>query len=460
MQAAQQLASAQSTPAQPNDKQSIRETISMSLSQTARDWFPVSLIMSTRLVVCLISLQSLQASDWPSWRGGARCGVSTETGIPTLWSNEAGIAWRTELPGSGISSPIVHGKRIFVTASDGPRQANLHVICLDRDTGRQLWHQRLWGTSPTRHHSSKSSMASPTPITDGTHVYTFFGTGDIFCFEVTGGLVWHRSLAAEYGPFENRFSATSSPIIYKDLLILQCDHYGPCYVIALERNTGANRWKVDRPETWLSWSSPQLVPLPDGNGLELLICGSNRIDALAPQSGRKLWSVGGMRHECIPTPVLAHGRIYAVSGPKGPTLAIRPGGRGDVSQSHVVWKNNRGAPFVPSAIVAGDLYYLVDDNGIATCLDAHSGENVWQKRLPGKYTASPVATKSHVYFSNESGVTTVIRANIPRYEEVARNSTGAPIYASAAIAHGRLYLRSTRGILSIDGTSKSSIRRE
>ncbi|MEO1993705.1 MAG: PQQ-binding-like beta-propeller repeat protein [Planctomycetaceae bacterium] len=407
-------------------------------------------------LVYMLATQPGQSADWPSWRGGTRSGVSAETDIPTIWTVDSGIRWRVPLPGSGISSPVVHGKRIFVTASDGPRQDNLHVICLDRDSGRVLWHQRLWGTSPTRYHSSKSSMASPTPVTDGTHVYTFFGTGDVFCFEVSGELVWQRSLAAEYGAFENRFSATSSPVIYKNLLIVQCDHYGPCYVIALERTTGSNRWKVDRPETWLSWSSPQLVTLSTDNSQELVICGSNRIDGLAPQTGRKLWSLGGLRHECIPTPVLAHGMIYAVSGPKGPTLAIRPGGRGDVSQSHVLWRNNRGAPFVPSAIVVGSLYYLVDDNGIATCLDAHTGANVWQKRLPGKYTASPVATRSHVYFSNESGVTTVIRANRRSYEEVSRNPVGAPIYASAAIAHGRLLLRTTRDLVSIDGTSESS----
>jgi len=163
-----------------------------------------------------------------------------------------------------------------------------------------------------------------------------------------------------------------------------------------------------------------------------------------------------MRHECIPTPILAHGLVYAVSGPKGPTLAIRPGGRGDVSKSHVVWRNTRGAPFVPSAIVAGDLYYLVDDNGIATCLDAHTGETVWQKRLPGKYTASPVATRSHVYFSNEEGLTIVIRANTRRYEETGRNPVGSPIFASAAIAHGHMFLRTTRNLVCIDGQTKSA----
>lgn len=411
---------------------------------------------SSLLLVIVFATQTVHSADWPGWRGGTRSGVSSESNIPTTWSSDHGIAWRVPLPGAGISSPVIHGSRVFLTASDGPRQANLHVICLNRDDGRMLWHQRLWGTSPTRHHSTKSSMASPTPVTDGEHLYTFFGTGDIFCFEVTGDLVWHRSLASEYGPFENRFAATSSPVIHKDLLIIQCDHYGPCYVLALDRRTGDNRWKVDRPDTWLSWSSPQLVTLKSNNSQELVICGSNRIDALSPETGRKLWSLGGMRHECIPTPILAHGLVYAVSGPKGPTLAIRPGGRGDVSKSHVVWRNTRGAPFVPSAIVAGDLYYLVDDNGIATCLDAHTGETVWQKRLPGKYTASPVATRSHVYFSNEEGLTIVIRANTRRYEETGRNPVGSPIFASAAIAHGHMFLRTTRNLVCIDGQTKSA----
>jgi len=292
-------------------------------------------------------------------------------------------------------------------------------------------------------------MASPTPVTDGKHVFAFFGTGDLFCLDREGQLIWHRSLATEYGRFENRFSATSSPLLYDKMVILQCDHYGDSYALAVDKQTGADRWRVERPDEWLSWSSPQIVAVGGSEKHELLLCGSLKIDGLDPKTGSKLWTVGGMQQECIPTPVLGHGLIYAVSGPGGSSMAIRPGGRGDVSDSHVIWKNTRGVPFVPSAILVGDLYYLIDDDGIATCLDAQDGQRVWQKRLPGRYTASPIATSDHVYFCNEAGETMVIRANARKFEQIARNQLDKPIFASPAISQGGFFIRTTAELICI-----------
>lgn len=394
---------------------------------------------------------SAHGDNWPGWRGPLRNGLSAETEIPWKWSAQEGIQWKIPVPGSGISNPIVWEDRVMVTASDGPQQANLHVICYALEDGRELWHQRLWGTAPTRYHGSKSSMASPAPVTDGKFLYAFFGTGDVFCFAMNGELQWQRSLADEYGRFENRFAASSSPLLYRDTVLLQCDHYGDSYVIALDRETGANRWKVDRPETWLSWASPQLVPVGDDR-TELILAGSHKIDAFDPLSGEKLWTVGGMRRECIPTPVYDNGYIYVVSGPKGPTMAIKPGGRGDVSETHVQWRNTRGAPFVPSAILVSGLYYLVDDAGIGTCLNAQTGKRVWQKRLSGRYTASPVAAAGKIYFTNETGETTVIAAGEKRYRKLADNALGEAVFASAAISQGRFFIRTSGHLICISGT--------
>ena len=402
-------------------------------------------------LVVLMSIMSVvvQAENWSGWRGPNRNAVSSEAHVPIHWSQQEGVRWRVGLPGAGISSPVVWEDRILLTSSDGPRQDDLHIICLARQDGKVLWHQRLWGTAPTRYHVTKSSMASPTPVTDGKHVYAFFGTGDLFCLALDGHLVWHRSLAAEYGQFENRFSATSSPLLYEDMVLVQCDHYGRSYVLAVEKTTGADRWKVDRPDEWLSWSSPQIVPVNQQGTGELLLCGSRKIDAFEPKTGTKLWTVTGMQHECIPTPVFGHGLIYVVSGPGGKTMSIRPGGRGDVSDTHVVWENSHGTPFVPSAILVGDFYYLVDDAGIATCLDAHDGSRVWRRRFPGKYTASPVATAEHIYFCNEEGDTIVLQAKQRKYERVARNRLDEPIFASPAVSQGNLYLRTTHHLFCI-----------
>ena len=405
-----------------------------------------------RLIVIIATLSmsvAAQAENWPGWRGPNRNAVSTESDLPIQWSPDEGVRWSARLPGAGVSSPVIWDDQIFLTSSDGFKQDNLHIICLARQDGKEIWHQRLWGTSPTRFHATKSGMASPTPATDGKHVYAFFGTGDLFCFELDGQLAWHRSLASEYGRFENRFSATSSPLLHEDMVLVQCDHYGDSYVVALDKTTGADRWKVDRPDAWLSWSSPRIVPVGDRGVGELLLCGSRKIDALDPKTGTKLWTVGGMQHECIPTPVFGHGLIYAVSGPGGKTISIRPGGRGDVSETHIAWESSRGAPFVPSALLVGDFYYLIDDAGIATCLDAQDGSQVWRRRFPGKYTASPIATGEHLYFCNEDGETIVVRANRKKHERVARNRLGEPIFASPAVSQGNLFIRTSRQLFCI-----------
>lgn len=400
-------------------------------------------------VAAIPCTQRARAENWPEWRGADRTGVSRETGLPTKWSESEGVLWKTALPGSGISTPVIWEDRVFVTSSDGAKQDDLHLICLSRDDGRELWHLRLWGTSPTLYHATKSSMASPSPVTDGKHVFAFYGTGDVICVDFDGGLVWQRSLASEYGEFENRFAASSSPLLYRDLLLLQCDHYGPSYLLAIDKETGADRWKADRPDVWLSWASPQLAPTGEGDEHELLVSGSHRLEAYDPLTGDKLWTVRGMSRECIPTPVFGHGLIYASSGPNALTYCIRPGGRGDVTGSHVVWSNPRGVPFVPSTILVGDYYYLVSDKGIGTCLEAQSGKMAWRKRFGGAFTASPVAGDGKVYFCDESGKTLVIAADGRGYQELASNQLDEPIFASPAISQGRIFVRTARHLYCI-----------
>lgn len=397
---------------------------------------------------------AVSGENWPEWRGPQRNAVSSESGLPVTWSPESGIRWKAELPGAGTSSPIIWGDRIFLTAAEGTSEDDLIVLCLNRSDGHERWRLRLWGTSPTLHHATKSGMATPTPVTDGKYLYTFFGTGDAFCIDVDGQLIWQRSLANEYGPFENRFGHTSSPALFDGMLFLQCDHYGDSYLLALDARTGENRWKLDRPGVWHSWSSPQLVANPQGGGGSLIVCAATRLDALDSKTGKSLWSVAGLQRECIPTPVTGHGLIFAVSGPKGSAMAIRPGGQGDVTDSHVVWRSQRGTPYVPSPVLVGDHYYLVDDQGIITCLDAHTGKSKWQKRLGGSFTASPIAGDQMVYFTNDDGETTVIRANESSYVELSRNSLGEPVYASAAISQGAVFFRTPHRLVCISSQAK------
>lgn len=398
------------------------------------------------VLVCWLVASHLEAENWPGWRGPDRSGVTSDTGVPTTWSATENVLWKMPLPGIGTSNPVVWGDKVFATASEGRDQGELHVICFDRDTGRERWHQRLWGTAPTLFYG-RSGMASPSPVTDGKRLFAFFGTGDVFCFDLDGGLLWQRAIAEEYGPFENRFAAASSPLLFEDKLIVQCDHYGASYVLALDQQTGANRWKSDRPEVWLSWSSPQLVP--SGDRVELVLSGSEKLDGYDPRTGSRLWTLRGLARECVPTPLFGHGMLFVVSGPNGTHIAIKPGGSGDITDSHVVWKNDKGTSFVPSAILVGERYYLADDKGIGSCLDAHTGKLIWKKRFGDKFTASPVAADGKLFFTNEAGSTLVLDATQAGYEEIARNDIGEEVYASPAISQGKFFLRTAKNLVCV-----------
>jgi outer membrane protein assembly factor BamB len=272
----------------------------------------------------------------------------------------------------------------------------------------------------------------------------------VFCLDLSGNLIWCRSLAQEYEPFQNRFAMGSSPVLAGDILILQCDHWGQSYLIGIDKRTGVNVWKTDRSEH-VSWSSPLLVDV-DGR-TEFVVCATFQVKGYDARTGRELWRVDGMTRECIPTAVAGNGLIYAVSGQKGETLAIRLGGRGDVTETHVAWRNARNAPFVPSAVWLDGLYYLVDDSGIAACFEADTGKVVWQQRLGGAFTASPVAADGKIYFVDESGTCTVIRAG-RKFEVIAKNQVNEPVFASPAIAQSDLFVRSDRNLFCIGGVEQ------
>jgi outer membrane protein assembly factor BamB len=386
--------------------------------------------------------------DWPGWRGPRGDGVSLDRDTPVRWSDMEGVRWKIALPGHGVGQPVVWGDRIFLTASDGPRHDQLIFFCLDRRDGRELWRRNFWGSAPTLRHEQKSSMATPTPITDGEHVWAFYGTGDLFCLDLDGNIVWCRSLAQEYGPFQNRFAMGSSPVLVGDLLILQCDHWGQSYLIGIDKRTGKNVWKTDRAEH-ISWSSPLVVDV-DGRK-ELIVCATFAVKGYDPLRGSELWSAQGLTRECIPTAVAGEGLILAASGPKGETLAVRTGGRGDVTGSHVAWRTARNAPFVPSAVLVDGLYYLVEDSGIAACFEAATGKVVWQERLGGAFTASPVAADGKLYFIDEAGNTSVLKLG-RKPEILARNRLQEAVYASPAIAHGELFIRTDQNLYCIYST--------
>jgi outer membrane protein assembly factor BamB len=406
--------------------------------------------------------------------------VSAERALPLHWSEKEGIAWRAPLGGAGVSTPIVWRDRVFVTSQSGAgvrrdgnhptlvqsgsaREAGERALsrsgdaerirffieAFGRGDGRHLWSFELpaEGTPPAVH--EKHNLASASPVTDGERVYAVFGTGQLVAVDTSGRRVWHRNLAVEHGPFQINWGHGSSPIVYKDLLILPCYHEPQSYLLAVDAKTGATRWRADRGGKIVSYSTPIVISTPGGD--ELVLNTSAAIEAYRPATGEALWRIDEESRFAIPMPVHDGGVVYASRGYRsGPYLAVRPGGRGDVAASHVQWKVPTGAPYISSLVYADGLLFMAGDVGVVTCVDAKTGERVWQERIEGIFTASPIAAGGRIYLVSETGETIVLRAG-RKPEVLARNRIDARLLASPALSGGLLFLRTDDQLIAIAG---------
>jgi outer membrane protein assembly factor BamB len=421
------------------------------------------------------------AQDWPQWRGPGSAAISTEAPLPTTWSATEHLAWRATLAGSGTSSPIVIGDRVIVTSQVGrapvagggqPRLARddrslagreaaiaevdpggagdlaLVVEAFDRVSGRRVWTHRTPAVGPFPELHEKHNLATPSPLADGERVYAWFGNGQLVALDLADGRpIWSRHLGTEYAPFDAQWGHGSPPVRYRDLVILLCDHHTSSYLLALDAKTGRERWKVERGSGRASHSTPVVIPGPRGD--ELLVNSSARIDAYDPATGAALWFAGSERQTPIPSAVFHDGRIFLSRGYRNSdVLAIRPGGRGDVSATHVDWTAPNGASYVPSIVYYDGLLYMTNEVGIVTTIDASTGAKVWQHRLGGVFFASPVAGDGKVYFVSETGETFVLKAGRTA-EVLATNDLGERFLASPAIAGGRIFLRSDRTLFAV-----------
>ena len=411
--------------------------------------------MSRRLVLTLLTLSvsgPTNAENWPGWRGPTGMGISGESNLPVEWSETNNIRWKVELQGAGVSAPVVWGERVFLTASDGRLNDRLHVFCYHRQDGKLLWHSRFFGTAPTDLFAP-GGMAVPTPVTDGKHLFTLFGTGDLMCLDFAGKPVWIRSLAQEYGPFRNRWGMGTSPILVGDNLIVQVDHWSQSYLLCVDAKTGANRWKTDRDAS-VNWSSPLTVKFKDHD--ELIVLGTYRAMGYDLETGSERWHVRGMGMQCIPSPIVEGNVLVAASGEN--TMAIKLDGKsGNLTDSNMLWINKKAAAYLPSPVLYKGLVYIAGDRGINTCLDAAKGTVVWKKRLGDQYYASPVAGDGKVYFPSKEGIVFVVKAG-PQYEVLAKNDMGEGIVASLAISDGQIFLRGEKHLFCI-GTPKASQKR-
>lgn len=417
-----------------------------------RPWTaPVRPVPSRRVVAPLAAVLGMllgalaaRAHDWPEFRGPTGQGISPAKNVPVRWSGTENVAWKTALPAAGWSSPVLVKQRLYLTgarpAAGGSKGLELAVLCLDARSGAILWSTNVLNPEDGAALHKKNSYASPTPVVADGRIYAHFGHLGTACLDLKGHVVW-RQTSLNYPPMHGN---GGSPVLAGDLLVFSCDGFSEPFVVALDRKDGRVRWKTRRPNDAVprkfSFSTPLLIT--HAGRKELISPGAGGTYAYDPATGRLLWQVGtGNGFSVVPRPVFAHGLIFVNTDYDFPKLyAIRPGGDGDVTATHLAWQTGRGAPSTPSTLVVGDELYFVSDAGIATCADARTGKVHWNERLGGGFSASPFVAEGRVYFQNEEGVGTVVKAG-RQFELLAKNELGERTLASAVPDDGALYLR-------------------
>ncbi|REJ85722.1 MAG: hypothetical protein DWQ36_22705 [Acidobacteria bacterium] len=395
--------------------------------------------------------------SWPGWRGWSRQGEVHGDGYPLEWSalpgEERNIAWKVPVPGSGNSSPVVWDGKIFLTTAyeGGDRRS---VLAYSTEDGRLLWETFAPAGPDAESAYPKNGHASSTVATDGERVYAYLGNLGLLALTLEGEIAWHVPL----GPFDAFHGTASSPLLWRDRLILVQDQKGDgnSFIAAFDRATGKQLWRTAR-EAQVGWNSPVPVRVETESGTrdEIVMSGQQMVIAYDPTSGEELWRASGSTFEVIPTPVVSKDLVFASSGRAGPTLAIRPGGSGDVTGSRVVWSSPKGSPFVVAPMAVGDYLYLVNDMAsVLTVYEAASGDLAWQTRLGEakreSFSAAPVAVQGHVLFTNDDGVTFVIRQG-PDFEVVRTNELDEAVIASPAGVDGTWYFRTRQSLLAIRG---------
>ncbi len=407
---------------------------------------------SASFVVEMIPASAEGKKYWPRWRGPSGQGLAEGSGYPDTWSDRENVLWKVTLPGSGNSSPIIWGDRIFLTTAYESGLWPLYtvrrsIVCLRRADGKLLWEAFAPDASPEKA-NRKNGYASGTPATDGERVYAYLGGHGLLCVDVNGKQVWHRALDAR-----SAYHGTAcSPLLYRDRVIVYQDQRrpSPSFVAAFDKLTGKTLWWTNREEQ-AGWGSP--VAIRAGDREEIIVSSQRRVYAYDPSSGQEWWRADGNLVEVTPTPVAGHGLLFCSSGRAGPTLAIRPGGSGDVTATHIAWQSARGSPFIPSPLLYGDYLYLVNDMAsVATCYEAKSGKLMWQGRLGEahreSFSASPVGVDGKVFFTNDMGETFVLEAG-PEFKLLHVNRLNARTLASPALVDGRWYFRTERELLSV-----------
>ncbi len=437
------------------------------------------------LIVVIQPITAQRGDRWPSFRGPSASGVGDDVRVPDRWNVKDGsnVRWRVAVPGLGHSSPIVWGDRVFVTtaissrggatfkpglygegtASEDRSVQRWVVMALDRGTGRVVWQQTAYEGVPRETRHIKATYANATPATDGRRVVAFFGSQGLYGFDMDGKLLWKKDLGVlntgAYDLPEYEWGTASSPIIYKNLVIVQCDTQNESFVLAADIDTGATVWKTVRNEL-PSWGTPTVYPAEDGRPAELVTNASNFIRGYDPDTGVERWRLGGSSKITAPTPVFTRDIIVVVSGraPERPVFAIKPGAAGDItlragdsSNAHVLWSRTGRGSYMPTPLIDDGVLYVLANQGLLDAYDLRSGEEVYRQRIPHEgsgFSASPVLAGGRLYLSSEDGDIFVIRAG-RTFEILGRYPMGEPLMATPALAGDTMYVKGERHLFAI-----------
>ena len=406
------------------------------------------------VLLCVVYVSATQAADWPQFRGPGGQGHSDATNLPLTWSETENITWKVPVAGLGWSSPAIQGDQIWITSAVDEGKT-LHAIALDRATGKSLHDVTIFELAEPSPVHSKNSHASPTPLIEGDRVYVHYGAHGTACLKTDGTVVWKTQDLKH----DHRHGPGGSPVIFEDLLILNCDGSDIQFVVALDKNTGEIRWKKKREHIGedrltgkssvpMSYTTPLLTEI---NGtIQLLSSGADSIVSYNPRNGEEYWWFRYDGYSNVPRPVVGKGLVFISSGYDRPEFyAVKDDGTGDFTESHLGWNMKKAAPLNPSPLLVGDELYLISDNGIATCLDAVSGTQHWQERIGGNFSASPTLADGKIYLLDEEGKTTVIAPG-KKYEVLATNTLEGRTLATPAIVDQAVFLRTDTHLYRIE----------
>ena len=377
-------------------------------------------------------------ADWRQFRGNDVNGVAEKQAAPKSLSE---VAWKTELPGRGLSGPIVVGEQIIVTSSSGVDQNRLHIQSFDSKTGEEEWHRQFWATGRTMCHN-KMCVATPTPASDGERIFAFYSSNDVICLDLAGNLLWYRGLTFDYPNASNSLGMASSPVVVEDTLVVQVESDAEAFAVGLDTLNGLERWKIERPRR-ANWSSPVVLAGSADQTAAVLLQSSKGVQAVEPKTGKELWNYTEGA-STIPSSAVSGQVVYV---PSHGITALRPNPESESPE--IVWQAGNLSPGTASPYTSDGKVFVVNSSGALTCADAKDGKRLWQLRLKGSFSGSPVGVGGRIYFFNEAGVAQAVEPGDKSGKIVEEHDLKETILCTPAVSDGAIFVRSDKYLYKI-----------